>query len=315
VTIPTQHFERTTIYSPTIVETVTSTVTRGAEVTVVPKMKKRGRCGTRTSSLTSSSEPAEPATTSISAPLFPTAYNCLSLEEYSSACACITAVDTTISVTADAPVATSTVPATVSVAVPSTSMSTVTQVDTTTTFVYSTLTVAGNHVTVPTTTTTTVTSTSLILAPTQTAHLVIGPSNFKGMPLGIETWGYLSYMPNVTPADIVFTVDGGQPYLASDPSRKLWGWWPTALHAGIPFITDAEAKASHADRVICSVGQDGQIACRTEPNNLTVIVGCNAMISMNSATWENPECPNVLPLYLANLRLKDGSSVQVQLPN
>jgi len=315
VTIPTQFFETSTIYSPTIVQTVTSTVTRGARVTVAPKMKKRGRCGSRTTSLTSSSEPAEPSTTSTSAPLFPTAYNCPSLEEYSSACACITAVDTTVSVTADAPVATSTIPATVSVAVPSTSVSTVTQIATSTAYVFSTLTVS-QRVTVPTTTTTTVTSTSLVLAPTQTAQLVIGSGNFKGMTINSASAnGYVEYMPNTPAVNIVFIAGGGQPYMANDPSRKLWAWWPGPVSSGINFLTEAAAKSSLSQPVICSIGQDGQLTCHTEPGNLTVLVGCNASIRMNLATWPNPECPLTLTLYLAKLTLQDGSSVQVQLPN
>lgn len=316
VTIPTQYFETLTIYSPTIVETATSTVTRGAPVTLAPKIKRRGRCGPKTSSLTASSEPAEPSTTSTtSAPLFPTAYNCPSLEDYSSACACITAVDTTLPVTADAPVVTSVIPATVSVAVPSTAVSTVTRVDTSTAYVYSTVTVS-RQTTRPTTTTTTVTSTSLVIAPTQTAQLVIGSGNYKGKLIDVEpNRGTVEYMPNTTPANIVFNVGGGQPYLAGNPSVKLWATWPGARDSSISFLTDAQARSSLSQPVICSVGQDGQLTCHTQPGNLSVFAGCNAVIWMNLATWETPECSLTLTLYLNKLRLQDNTSWQVQLPN
>jgi hypothetical protein len=277
-------------------------------------MKKRGRCGTRTSSL-ASSEPAEPSITSTSAALFPTAYNCPSLDEYSSACACITAVDTTLSVTADAPVSTSTIATTVIVTIPSTSVATVTSLEPSTTYVTSAMTVT-QQVTTPTTSTTTVTSTSLVLAPTQTAQLVIGSGDYKGKLIDVEaTRGYVEYMPNTVPANIVFVAGGGQPYLASNPNLKLWAWWPGPVSSGINFLTDADAKSSNSQPVICSVGQDGQLTCHTEPGSLTVFAGCNASVLMNLATWPNPECPLTLTLYLTTLKLRDGSSVQVQLPN
>jgi hypothetical protein len=85
--------------------------------------------------------------------------------------------------------------------------------------------------------------------------------------------------------------------------------------SGINFLTEADAKSSFSDPVICSISQDGQLTCHTQSGNLSVFAGCNASIGMNLATYPNPECSLTLTLYLDSLKLKDGSTVKVQLPN
>ncbi|KAK3689183.1 hypothetical protein B0T22DRAFT_168344 [Podospora appendiculata] len=129
VTSYAQVIDTITLIASTRTATVTAQVTAPANTYLKKRgHKKRGTaCKAKTSSTSlpalpssSSSSSSTPVVTSTSsAPLFPLASNCPSLDEYSSACACI-AVPSTSTTTLPASVSTSTVYETTSSAIAST---------------------------------------------------------------------------------------------------------------------------------------------------------------------------------------------------
>lgn len=185
VTVPSQasQTQTETVYSPTVVETTTTTVVTDGPSTTSPMRRRneKGRgCRPRQSSSSSlfSSSTSSHSSSSTSA-LFPIASNCPSREDYSSACACITAVATTQSVTLPAATSTSTVDMTVSVAVSLTSLSSTMSVLTSTVYV-TTPTTVTKTITTPTTTTSTATATvTLVPGGPCVANPVCGPAGFN----------------------------------------------------------------------------------------------------------------------------------------
>ena len=173
VTVPSQvsQTQTETVYYPTVVKTTTTTVlTNGPSIQ--RRNERRGRCRPKKSSTASLSSSSTSA-------LFPIASNCPSLEDYSSACACITAVATTQSVTLPAATLTSTTDTTVSVAISSTSLSSVTSVLTSTAYV-TTPTTVTQTVTTPTTTTSTATAiVTLVPGGPCLANPVCAPAGFN----------------------------------------------------------------------------------------------------------------------------------------
>ncbi len=171
VTVPSQvsQTKTETVFYPTVVKSATTTV-----LTTSSPVKRRNeklyRCRPKTSGISSLS--------SSTSALFPIASNCPSLDDYSSACACITAVATTLSVTLPAATSTSTTDTTVSVAISSTSLSSVTSVVTSTAYVTTPATVTQT-ITTPTTTTSTTTATvTLVPGGPCVANPVCAPVGF-----------------------------------------------------------------------------------------------------------------------------------------
>ncbi len=174
VTVPSvvSQTQTETVFYPTVVKTATTTVLTNSPsaTSLAPQRRdeKRYRCRPKTS-----------GTLSSALALFPIASNCPSLEDYSSACACITAVSTTLSVTLPAETSTSTTDTTVSVAISSTSLSSVTSVVTSTAYV-TTPTTVTQTVTTPTTTTSSATATvTLVPGGPCVANPACAPAGFN----------------------------------------------------------------------------------------------------------------------------------------
>ncbi len=277
--------EMYTKYSATNIVTVTMVVpspTPAFEPTMKRRSHKKRGCG-RPSSTAPSSTPVETATPSSTSALYPIASNCPSLEEYSSACACIAGPTT---LTAAPATSTEIVTVTERSAVPSTSTSIVIVV------VSSTIIESGSQtitVTVPGgvyQTTTTVTSTSTPAPPTQTAHLAIEGAGPNGGKLLKVANGYLipESTPSPNPQEFLLTTAGGQPVLASDPSVKLYLRSPTTTVALLYFETESNAVQNGDTALTCNVPDDGYLACSAPSRGMSVMLNCGAYLYLATPT-------------------------------
>ena len=248
-----------------VLATTVVTASAGAKVTVLPRRRKRSRCAANPST-TAPVSSSEPAVTSTSV-LFPIASECPTLEEYSSACSCVTAVDATQTVTASAATSTSVIVDTASTGIPSTSVSTITTVVTDT--------VAGTV-----TTTRTITSTTTVPVPSSTAKVIIT----SGVAVGKEVYVIASsgfIRANGVLAASVFSVSlassGGPVSMASNSDLKL-----AAASSGstgvsiIGFYTESAAATNGYLPVTCTVNSaTSNLACQTTTGGLSVLLVCS----------------------------------------
>jgi hypothetical protein len=278
--------EVTTEYTTTLVDTITTTIVP----TLVPKRRdgkkvRRGKCKP---SSTSSEASVAPSSTTSSAPLFPVASNCPSLEEYSSACACIDAVSTTSVVTEPAVASTSTVYETVSTVIPSTVVSAVTVAVTTVVVKPATSTITS---TLKTAAVSTTTVTAASVSPTQTGKLVIkgGPRDGYYLQRNAAN-GYLTF--NASPdlgTDIAVVLAGGSPYLSSQPTAKLYLYNLAPTYGLLTFLTPAQATTSNPT-ITCSVSSStGYLNCSSS-NGYYTIFQCASYIYMAAPTWVFSGC-------------------------
>ncbi len=300
VTVSADLYETVTAYS-TVVATVTTIAPLEApSSTLVPeKMKKRTqRRGCRGS--TTSSEPTVPSSSTI-APLFPIASNCPSREEYSSACACISAVATTQTVTGAVSTVVSAIPETVTDKIPFTSVSTVdlvvTEAVTATATATLTVTVTSS---LPGTTTVTV-----HLSPTQSSAVYVTSPWGQGNSLGWNG-GIVGASNNADPNVIGFVTAGGQPWLVSDPAHKLFACDGSSYYGANPqwraveFETDD--RASDCQPITCTVATDGQLSCQTTTGiTLTKFMSCYWGMYIATADYTSGSCYEDSTLALGSL--------------
>ncbi|KAJ4292313.1 hypothetical protein N0V88_005945 [Collariella sp. IMI 366227] len=229
--------ETATGYSATSVATVTEVVTAPtspvqSSAPVKRRSHKKRGCQPRSSSVLSS-------TTSSATPS--AAPNCADLAEYSSACSCINAASSAITVTTSIPGATEVVTVTESSTVASTSPSAVTVVVSSTVVVPATTTVTTT-VTGLFKTTITVTSTTTPVPPTQTAYLVATGGLAKDKYLKVAN-GYLQYdygNAGVSVAERFNILTAGGPLsLASNPEFKLYDWLIMMQKQAYPDLIEA----------------------------------------------------------------------------
>ncbi|KAK4035343.1 hypothetical protein C8A01DRAFT_48439 [Parachaetomium inaequale] len=278
--------EIVTEYSSTSVAVVTEVVT--ASATSVAPIKKRSHrkrgCRRSSSSLSISSPSSSPATTSSALP------NCANPEEYSSACSCIYAVSSTVTLTNSVPAATVTI--TESSAISSTSTSVVTVVVSSTIVVPATTTVTSTT-TALYETTTTVTSTTTPVAPTQSSYLVIDNGPQHGKYLSVVS-GYVQYTNAGVSAATRFNLltAGGQPSLDSDPTAKLFLHQSSSAVGVLYFERDAAAAGFNDLAVTCTL-VSGVVSCSTPSRGFDTLFSCGAYLYMAKSTWSQSGCTAV----------------------
>ncbi len=300
VTVSADVYETVTAYSTVLATVTTIAPLEAPRSTMVPeKMKKRTqRRGCRGS--TTSSESTAPSS-STAAPLFPIASNCPSLEEYSSACACISAVATTQTVTDAASTVISVIPKTVTTEIPFTSVSTVELVVTETVTATATSTLTAT-VTSSLSGTTTVT---VHLAPTQSSAVYVTSPWGQGNSLGWNG-GIVGAANNADPNVIGFVTAGGQPWLVSDPAHKLFACDGSSYYGSNPqwraveFETDD--RASDCQPITCTVATDGQLSCQTTTGiTLTKFMSCYWGMYIATADYASGSCYEDSTLALGSL--------------
>ncbi|KAL1843455.1 hypothetical protein VTJ49DRAFT_1565 [Mycothermus thermophilus] len=266
----------------TIIVTETATVTVPAEGNTVlkarnpaPYQRKKRACTQRTSTVPST--PADITSTSIP-PAVPT--NCANLDEFSSACSCITAVS-------DAYVTTVTVTEVTSTGTWEIEWITETETSTTTTFVATT--------TELTTSTTTVTE-------TETASPIIlqGYWEFEGLNKylspkafdGTATVGNTIPGPNV---NIGIPSTGGQPFLVSQPHRKFYALRAKSPNIDIPDLSFPGDYVSDMDApVFCQVNQDRGITCNIPGTEYSQFLVCSIYFRAAKPSFSDSICKEAI---------------------
>ncbi len=314
--------ETVTAYSATSVATVTEVATAPTAGFIKKRgnKKKRG-CSKTSSQVSTESTPAATSTdaastdatstdatstdaastdatstdatstdaTSSTLALFPIASNCADLKAYSSACACINAVTSTVTATTLPAASTEVTTVTESSAVPSTSTSVVTVV------VSSTVVVPAETTLTATSTglyqsTVTVTSTTTPVAPTQTAiwKVVNGPA--AGKPINIVS-GYMQWSPNtaMTGTKLVALTAGGQVTVASSPTQKLYVHLGSSQYGVFLFETDAAAASAGDKAVTCSLAGDA-VSCSAPSVGFDTMFQCGSYFYMAKSTWGQAGC-------------------------
>ena len=293
-----------TAYSATSIATVTEVATAPTAGFVKKRSNKKKRGCSRTSSQIStestpdatSTESTPEATsttdaTSSTSALFPVASNCANLEAYSSACACINAVSSTVTVTATPAASTEVTTVTESSAIPSTSTSVVTVV------VSSTVVVPAETTLTATSTglyqsTVTVTSTTTPVAATQTAYFKITNGAAAGKYLSVNSqYVQYQYATTLTPTKFLALTAGGQVALASDPTQKLYLRGPTVSYGVLWFEADA-AAASTDKAVTCTLAGD-VVSCSAPSVGFNTLFQCGAYLYLGKSTWTQAGCTSV----------------------
>lgn len=302
VTVSTDVQEAATAYSTTVVETVT-TVVMAQSTSQAPVKKRRGACGhgSSTTASTTSPEPSlssstvsessstpdsATSTTLSTSALVPVASNCPSLADYSSACSCISAIDTTQTVTAPASTSTSVVYATVSTTIPSVSGSTTTALETNLVTVSVTATITST-LTTATTSTTTLTK---IIAPTQTGYLLIANGAREGKPLNVVS-SYVQWANTGTGTAISFATAGGQqPWLPGQPNVKLFVHSANAQVGVLYFETDAQALTYGDSPVVCGMDVAGTVTCQIPAKGFSTMLQCGAYVYLSAPSFTQASC-------------------------
>jgi hypothetical protein len=305
--------ETVTVYSATSITTVTEVATAPTAGFVKKRsIKKKRGCSKTSSQISTESTPEATSTpdatptestpeatstsdaTSSTSALFPVASNCADLAEYSSACACINAVSSTVTVTATPAASTEVTTVTESSAIPSTSTSVVTVV------VSSTVVVPAETTLTATSTglfqsTVTVTSTTTPVAPTQTAYWKLFNTRFLSVN---SQYAQYNYSTTTIPTKLVVLTAGGQVALASDPTQKMYVRTPTVNYGVLWF--QADAAAGSTDKVVtCTLAGD-VVSCNAPSTTLDTLFNCGAYIYLGKATWVQAGCIIVKP-QLSNL--------------
>ena len=285
VTVSTDVYETVTAYSTVLATVTTIAPLEAPSSSMAPaKMKRTQRRGCRGS--TTSSESTAPSS-STAAPLFPIASNCPSLDEYSSACACISAVANTQTVTDAASTVVSVIPETVTTEIPFTSVSTVELVVTETVTATATSTLTAT-LTSSLSGTTTVT---VHLAPTQSSAVYVTSSWGQGNSLGWNG-GIVGAGNNGDPNVIGFVTAGGQPWLVGDPAHKLFACQGSSYYGTNPqwraLYFETDDRASDCQPITCTVATDGQLSCQTTTGlTLTKFMSCYWGMYFATADYTN----------------------------
>lgn len=279
--------EVVTQYTTTLVQTITAT---NAVVSSAPARRRDAKRARRNKCHAPPGSSTAPVPTTSSVAPFPVASNCPSLEEYSSACACINAVSTTSIVTQPAVASTSTVYETVSTVIPSTVVSAVT-IGVTTVVVQPATSIITSTLQTAAVSTTTVTAAAA--APTQTGKLLIQGGSHDGKYLQrADGNGYMrvTTSPSLA-ADIAFIVNGGNPYLALQPTVTLH-LSPLAATYGVLALAAPPVPASYPT-VTCSVSSStGYLSCWSS-NGYNTLYQCATYAYMSGPDWKFSGCTAV----------------------
>ncbi|KAM7197433.1 hypothetical protein V8F20_006578 [Naviculisporaceae sp. PSN 640] len=247
----------------------------------------------------SSSSVAPSSTTSPPSPVS-IAPECPSLEAYSSACSCIYAAsDATSTITYQLPDPTVIVTETItSSAVPSTSTEYSTVSTVTVTVLQSTVTkTLTSTINTGTSTTTTTTSTATCsLLPTETAQIIVVGGPHDGRVLGFSSTSapLKAELPGTSAAaQVVVSRAGGQPYLASNPSIKMWITYQQGV--GRLYFASVTNPGSVWYPVSCSVNNSNVLSCRagsldvdtlwTVPTNFQLYLTNSAYLSTTTTPY------------------------------
>ncbi|KAL1838583.1 hypothetical protein VTJ49DRAFT_2510 [Mycothermus thermophilus] len=272
--------------STTVTETSTAVVTETTTVLVpadgiqtlkarsTPHRRKKRACEPRTSTTPSTSTEATTASPN------PIPTNCANLDEFSSACSCITAVSDveTVTVTVTEPTTTNVVTATGIVWTTSTATVTEMEIEWTTETQSSTTTLVDTT-TALVTSTTTVTET----VPVPTAgHWEVTP-NLSGMKwLNCMIPGNQLTRLQQNPGNaIVIPLGGGQPYLRDYPAYKLIALFAGAPAYSISRIGFRDVMDGSSLPVICRASQGGAITCDfpTEEHDKFLVCGYDVWVA------------------------------------
>lgn len=309
--------ETVTAYSATSIATVTEVATAPTAGFVMKRsIKKRRGCGKISSRISTESTPeatstpdatlteSTPETTSTpdaassTSALFPVASNCADLAEYSSACACINAVSSTVTVTATPAASTEVTTVTESSAIPSTSTSVVTVVVSSTVVVPAETTLTATSTGVYQSTVT-VTSTTTPVAPTQTSYWKLpNPATIPRFLSVNNQYAQYNYSTTTVPTKLVVLTAGGQVALASDRAQKMYVRTPTVNYGVLWF--QADAAAGPTDKVVtCTLAGD-VVSCNAPSTPFDTLFSCGAYIYLGRSTWVQSGCTIVKP-QLSNL--------------
>ncbi|KAK5662276.1 hypothetical protein OQA88_8182 [Cercophora sp. LCS_1] len=242
----------------------------------------------------SASAPASSSTSQApSSTAYPIASNCPTLEEHSSACACIFAVESTSTVTEIASATISVVTVEESSAVPSVSVTVSTLVVPTT--------IVEPAITTITTTTTgiweaTTTATSIVAPPTATSYVVLGNGPRTGRYLTVVS-DYIQYDLNnqgvSVGAKFNLPTPSGQPTLNSNPSMK-WILRSASSHVGVLGLGTDETVTTRGDiPVTCNVDENGVVTCTAPSKGFTRMWNCGAYMYLSSPNWAQGGCTEI----------------------
>ena len=281
--------EVTTDYTTTLLQTVTTTVFPTQPLKRRDgKKARRARCHGSSSPSESSASSETPSSTTSSTPLFPAASNCPSLEEYSSACACINAVSTTSVVTEPVVASTSTVYETVSTAIPSTIVSAVTVGVTTVVVKPATSTVTSTLHTAAVSTTTVAAAGA---APTETGKLGFngGTGTLSYIQRASGT-GYLTVTNNPNLAtDVAVILTGGSPYLSGQPTVHMYLLNLTSTYNLLTMFTPAQTSVNNPT-VTCTVSSSTRFLNCSSSKGYTTMFQCGGYMYMAASNWVYPGC-------------------------
>ncbi len=253
--------EVATDYTTTLLQTLTTTVIPTQPLKRDRKKVRRRRC--KASSSKSSATPA--------------ATNCPSLQEFSSACACINAVSTTSVVTE--PGATSTVYETVSTVIPSTIVSAVTVAVTTVIVKPATSTITS---TLETAAIATTTATTTGAAPTETGKLVIQGGPHDGAYVQwVSGAGLLSFTTNPDLAtELAVVLTGGIPWVASQPITKMYLYSTSTQYSPLAIFPSNQVSGV-VPTVTCSVSSStGYLNCVSAVTGFKYMYQCGVYVYM-----------------------------------
>ncbi|KAM7196207.1 hypothetical protein V8F33_006319 [Rhypophila sp. PSN 637] len=254
---------------------------------------------TSTSQASSTEESLSPTSSFSSTALFPTATDCPSLEEYSSACACIHAVSSASTITDVASTATSVTTTTVSTEIPSVTETTTTML-VSTVVVTTVVTTSTSTFLTDTTTITTVTSTVVPAPPaaSQTAALrVLAPAALAGRRLttsGNPTALSIQNNDNAAGTALVLptwtNASGMQLLLASSPNLRLYGQNNSSVRQRLIFVTSGTAAGSGHNAIMCRVDAGQTLTCTRINNGWTRLIQCANEVYIASPTYVNAAC-------------------------
>ncbi|KAM7213568.1 hypothetical protein V8F06_011065 [Rhypophila decipiens] len=221
--------------------------------------------------------------------------NCLSLEDYSSACSCIYAVSSTSTYTKVPLPSLAATTLTVSSAIPTTSVSVVTEYVTVTVPEAATTTRTSTVSTaLDTTTRSSMTSTTSPPPAATSSYLVMadGPRAGRYLTLGD---GYLRWDASNAGVGVAVRVvippSGGaaQLALASDPSVKIVSRQTSSTFGVLAFENDADAAAASNPAVTCT-NTGGNVACALPGRGFDTVFSCGAYLYIARASWPQAGC-------------------------
>ncbi|KAK3381771.1 hypothetical protein B0H63DRAFT_213681 [Podospora didyma] len=253
-----------------------------AESSIVPSSTAEASTAESSTAESSTVPSSAVSSSTIRAPLFPTATNCLSLDEYSSACSCIGAVSSATTVTEAGPITTSIISETVSSAVPTTPVSIVTVVVTQNITELATAT-ATTTIGAIKDVTSTYTMTTTAVAATQTAYLRNSQEK-----LLYTTGSYFmnDYNRQGLSTKLEFDTSTGRVSLAGQPAIMLWLRTPAANYGVLWFQTAAQKTSSDIAVACIPDVATSALSCRNPASSTwNVVISCGGYMYLGMTSW------------------------------